>query len=64
MNSTDHINTIFKHCHAGVISENVGNLLIFREELLELRPKSVCAVEMTLYVHTVRINVNRQDVHV
>ena len=28
---------------------NVGNLLIFREKVLELAPKSVCAVEMTMY---------------
>ena len=50
VNSSDHINTIFKHCHAWVISENTGNLLIFREIILDVRPKSVCAV-MTMYVH-------------
>ena len=33
-----------------MISENVGNVLIFREKVLDLRPKSVCAVEMTMYV--------------
>ena len=26
-------------------------------------PKSVCAVEMTMYVHWTCINVNRKDVH-
>ena len=35
---------VFKHCHNLVISENVGNLLIFREKVLDLRPKSVCAI--------------------
>ena len=33
-----------------MISENGGNLLIFREKVLDLRPKSVCAVEITMYV--------------
>ena len=51
MNISDRINTIFKHCHSRVILENVGNLLFFREKVLDLRPKSVCAVEKTMYVH-------------
>ena len=42
---------------------NVGNLLIFREKVLDHRPKSVCAVEMTMYVLWTCINVNRKDVH-
>ena len=46
-----------------MISENVGNLLIFREKVLDLWPKSVCAVKMTMYVHSTCINVNRKDVH-
>ena len=46
-----------------MISENVGNLLIFREKVLDLWPKSVCAVEMITYVHWTCINVNRKDVH-
>ena len=53
----------YKQCYAWVISENIGNLLIFREKVLRLRPKSVCAVEMTMYVHWACINVNRKDVH-
>ena len=44
-----------------MISENVGNLLIFREKVLGLRPKSVCAVEMTMYVHWTCMNRNRKD---
>ena len=32
-----------------MISENVGNLLIFREKVLDIRNKSVCAVEMKMY---------------
>ena len=63
MYSSECKNTIFKHCHARVISENVGNLLIFREKFLDLKPKSVCAVEITMYVHSICINVNRKDVH-
>ena len=46
-----------------VISEKIGNLLIFREKVLHLRPKSVCAVEMTMYVHWTCMNVNIKDVH-
>ena len=46
-----------------MISENVGNLLMLREKVLDLRPKSVCAVEMTMYLHWTCINVNRKDVH-
>ena len=48
-----------------MISENVINLLIFREKILDLRPKSVCAVEMTMYVDRTCINVhvNKKDVH-
>ena len=46
-----------------MISENVGNLLIFREKVLDLKAKSVCAVEMTMYVHSICININRKDVH-
>ena len=41
---------------------NVGNLLIVRE-LLDLRPKSVCVVEMTMYVHWTCIDINRKYVH-
>ena len=31
--------------------------------MLNLRPKSVCAVEMTMYVHWTCINRNRKDDH-
>ena len=44
MNSSDHINIMFTHCHTQVISENVGNLIIFREKVLDLRSKSVCVI--------------------
>ena len=30
-------------------------------KVLDLRPKSVCAVEMTMYVHRTCINRNRKD---
>ena len=63
MDSSDCIYTIIKHSHPSVISENVGNLIIFGEKFLDLRLKSVCAVEMTMYVHWTCINVNRKDVH-
>ena len=46
-----------------MLSENVGNLLIFREKVIDLRPKLVCAVEMTMYVHWTCIDTNRKDVH-
>ena len=36
---------------------------MFREKFLDIRPKSVCAVEMKMYVHLTCINVNRKDVH-
>ena len=39
----------------------LSNLLNFREKCLDLRGKSVCAVEMTMYVHKTCINVNRKD---
>ena len=35
---------------------------MFREKVLDLRPKSVCAVEMTVYLHWTYINKNRKDV--
>ena len=41
----------------------MGKLLIFREKVLDLWPKSVCAFEMTMSVHWTCINVNRKDVH-
>ena len=63
VNSSDHINTSSKHCHAWVISENVGNLLIFWEKVLYLGPKLVCAVEVTMYVDWTCMNVNRKAVH-
>ena len=37
-----------------------GTTLIFREKFLDLRPKSVCAVEMTMYVHLTCKNVNKK----
>ena len=46
-----------------MILENVGNLLIFGEKVLDLGPKSVCTVQMTMYVHWTCININRKDVH-
>ena len=42
---------------------NVGNLLFLREKVLDIRPKSVCADETTMYVHWTCININRKDVH-
>ena len=39
------------------------HLTIFREKVQDLRPKSVCAVEMTMYVPWTCININRKDVH-
>ena len=44
------------------MSQNVGNLLL-EKKILDLRPKAVCAVEMTMYVHWTCININRKDVH-
>ena len=32
-------------------------------KVLDTRPKSVCAEEMTMYVHWTYININRKDVH-
>ena len=58
------MNTIFKQCHGRVISENERNLLIITENVLDLGPKPVCAVEITMYVHWTCINVNRKVVHV
>ena len=34
----------------------------FREIVLDLRPKSVCAVEMTMYVYWTCIDINIKDV--
>ena len=53
VNSSDHINTIFKHCQ----------LINFIRKILDLRPKSVCAVQMIMYVDWTCINVNRNDVY-
>ena len=39
------------------------NLLNFKSKVLDIRSKSVCAVEMTMYVHWTCININRKDVH-
>ena len=41
----------------------VTQLTIFREKLLDVRPKSICAIEMTMYVHWRCMNINRKDVH-
>ena len=30
---------------------NIGNLLIFKEKVLDIRPISVCVDEMTMFVH-------------
>ena len=46
-----------------MISENEGNLLIFREKALDPRPKSVCPVEMTKCVDWACINIDGKDVH-
>ena len=46
-----------------MITENVVNLLIFREKVLDIRTKSVCAVEMTMYIHGTCCSVNKKDVH-
>ena len=48
-----------KSFHACVISENVDNLLIFREKVLDLRPKSACAVEMTMSVQSSCIKIEK-----
>ena len=50
---------MFTQRDTGVISENVGNLFIFREKVLDLRPYSVFAVELTMYVYWTCINRNR-----
>ena len=34
-----------------------------REKVLDLRPKLVCAFEITMYVDWTYINVNRKDAH-
>ena len=39
VNSSDHIYTIFKYYHTSVISQDVGNLLIFRDKVLDIRLK-------------------------
>ena len=36
---------------------------LIKKFYIYLRPKSGCAVEMTMYVHWTCINVNRKDVH-
>ena len=36
----------------------VTQLTIFREKLLDVRPKSICAIEMTMYVHWRCMNIN------
>ena len=41
--------------------KNVDKLLIVSEKVLHLWPKSVCADEMTMYVHWTCINI--KDVH-
>ena len=45
-------------------SENLFLVNIFREKVLDIRPKSVRAVEMTMYVHWSCKNINRTDDHV
>ena len=40
-----------------------GQLINFQKKVPDLRPKSVCAVEMAMYVRWTCINVNRKDVH-
>ena len=50
MNSSDRITQSLNIATLGRFSENVGDLLIFREKVLDLRPKSVCAVEITMYI--------------
>ena len=60
--SSDRINTIFKQ--PLIDFRNVGNLLIFRGKVVDIRPKSVYAHEMTMIVHWTCININRKDVHI
>ena len=60
MNSSDHINTKLSTLPSLIDFRKVGNLLIFRENVLALRPKSVYEVEMTIYVHLTRINLDRK----
>ena len=38
-------------------------MIIFRENILDLRPKSVCAVQVTMYVHWTCKIINRKDIH-
>ena len=46
------------------MSQNVGLLIYyFKEKVLDLGPKSVCAVEMTTYVHWTCTDINRKNVH-
>ena len=41
----------FVVCSTSLLFGGVGaNLIIFREKVLDLGPKSVCAVEMKMYV--------------
>ena len=50
---SDRINTVFKHCHPSLISENVGNLLINLEKVLDLWPVSQRASfhdDLTMYL--------------
>ena len=58
MKPSDHINAIFKHCHALL---DLFIIIIFREIVLDLRNKPVCEVEMTMYVNWRCINIDRKD---
>ena len=62
VNSSDHINNVYPLPHLSDVTK-CRQLIIFREKILDLGPKSFCAVEMTMYVHWTCININRQDVH-
>ena len=62
VNSSDHINNVYPLRHLSDF-RNVGNLLTFREKVLDLRPKSFCAFEMTIYVNWTGINRNRKYDH-
>ena len=48
---------------AGLLSSRKSHGNTFAPTLLDLRPKSVCAVEMTMYGLPTCFNINRKDVH-
>ena len=59
VNSSDHINNVYPLRHLSDFRKCI-NILIFREKVLDLRPKLFCAVEMTMYVNwTCKIEIEK-----